>query len=244
MAEHPNRKVASNVIALGAAAVIAVYTTGYFRTKPAADRLAQRAERRPVAATSEHGSPPTAAIPQAAPSPAARVTPTATVAPPTRVSQPRVSKVPVVSAPSEPAPAQTTTIAPATPSPTATIETAPPEASAGAPTADPLVPATSEPKPELPVVAAAPQPQYKDGTYLGWGYSRHGDIQAAVVIEAGRIASATIAQCRTRYPCSVIDALPPQVAVRQSPEIDYVTGATQSTDAFYYAVVEALSKAR
>ena len=38
--------------------------------------------------------------------------------------------------------------------------------------------------------------------------------------------------------------LPPQVVTRQSPETDYVSGATQSTNAFYYAVVEALSKAK
>jgi uncharacterized protein with FMN-binding domain len=65
-----------------------------------------------------------------------------------------------------------------------------------------------------------------------------------VVIEGGRIESATIAQCRTRYSCSVIDKLPPEVAQRQSPEVDYVSGATQSANAFYYAVVDALSKAK
>jgi uncharacterized protein with FMN-binding domain len=42
----------------------------------------------------------------------------------------------------------------------------------------------------------------------------------------------------------VIEKLPPQVAARQSPEVDYVSGATQSADAFYYAVVQALSKAK
>ena len=64
------------------------------------------------------------------------------------------------------------------------------------------------------------------------------------MIEDGRIASATIAQCLTRYSCDVIAKLPPQVAQRQSPDVDYVSGATQSTDAFYYAVVEALYKAK
>jgi uncharacterized protein with FMN-binding domain len=95
-----------------------------------------------------------------------------------------------------------------------------------------------------PAPAAPSRPRYKDGTYTGWGTSRHGDIQAFVVIENGRIASATIAQCLTRYSCSWIAALPPQVAARQSPEVDYVSGATQSTNAFYYAVVDALAKAR
>jgi uncharacterized protein with FMN-binding domain len=99
--------------------------------------------------------------------------------------------------------------------------------------------------PSAPLAPPAPaKPIYKDGTYYGWGTSRHGDIQAAVVIQDGRIATATIAQCLTRYSCSVIAKLPPQVAERQSPETDYVSGATQSTNAFYYAVVEALSKAK
>ena len=86
--------------------------------------------------------------------------------------------------------------------------------------------------------------EYRDGTYLGWGSCRHGDIQASVVIEGGRIASAAIAQCRTRYSCSWIDMLPGQVVSRQSTNVDYVSGATQSTDAFADAVAEALSKAK
>jgi uncharacterized protein with FMN-binding domain len=42
----------------------------------------------------------------------------------------------------------------------------------------------------------------------------------------------------------VIETLPPQVARRQSADVDYVSGATQSADAFYEAVVAALSKAK
>jgi uncharacterized protein with FMN-binding domain len=64
-----------------------------------------------------------------------------------------------------------------------------------------------------------------------------------VVIRGGRIQSAVISQCRIRYSCSVIKELPPQVAQRQNPEVDYVSGATESTDAFYYALVEALATA-
>ena len=84
----------------------------------------------------------------------------------------------------------------------------------------------------------------KDGTFLGWGYSRHGDIQASVEVRNGRIVSAQIAQCNTRYSCDVIDKLPPEVAARQSADVDYVSGATESANAFYDAVVDALSKAR
>jgi uncharacterized protein with FMN-binding domain len=84
----------------------------------------------------------------------------------------------------------------------------------------------------------------KDGTYLRWGSCRHGDIQAQVVVAAGRIASASINQCWTRYPCSWISMLPGQVVARQSQNVDYVSGATESTNAFYDAIVEALAKAK
>jgi len=64
-----------------------------------------------------------------------------------------------------------------------------------------------------------------------------------VIIEGGRIQGATIIQCNTRYSCDVIDMLPPQVAARQSADVDYVSRATESANAFYYAVDEALTKA-
>ena len=74
--------------------------------------------------------------------------------------------------------------------------------------APPAEPAAVVPAPAPPAPPAPAKPIYKDGTYYGWGTSRHGDIQAAVVIQDGRIASATIAQCFTRYSCSVIAKLP------------------------------------
>ena len=97
-----------------------------------------------------------------------------------------------------------------------------------------------------PTPAPPPPPasQYKDGAYTGWGSSRHGDIEATVVFENGKIASARISQCLTRYSCSVIARLIPQVAERQGPDIDTVSGATESANAFYYAVVQAIVKAK
>ena len=112
---------------------------------------------------------------------------------------------------------------------------------------------TSEPAPAAPVnvaIDSSAQPAekavaaLKDGTYRGWGTSRHGDIEAAVEIRNGRISAAYITQCLTRYSCSWISHLPGQVVARQSPEVDYVSGATQSTNAFYYAIVQALAKAK
>jgi uncharacterized protein with FMN-binding domain len=91
---------------------------------------------------------------------------------------------------------------------------------------------------------AEPKEHWKDGAYTGWGFSRHGNIEATVAIANGRIQTAAISQCRTRYSCGVIEPLPGQVVERQSPDIDYVSGATQSADAFYEAVVAALQKAK
>jgi len=121
--------------------------------------------------------------------------------------------------------------------PTASLPVQQGERSA-APVAPPATPAPAAP------AAPAAISGWKDGKYLGWGYSRHGDIQAQVVIENGRIAYAVIAKCLTRYSCSIIEHLQKQVALRQGPEVDYVAGATESADAFYGAVVEALKQAR
>ncbi len=138
-----------------------------------------------------------------------------------------------------PAPVATPAPAPVTPAP---VAVAPVPAPAPAPVVATITPAPAPAPPPQP--AAPPAPKWKDGKYTGWGTSRHGDIQAFVVIEGGRIASAGIEQCLTRYSCSVIGRIIPQVAQRQSPETDYVSGATQSTNAFYYGVIEALNKAK
>ena len=80
----------------------------------------------------------------------------------------------------------------------------------------------------------------KDGTYSGWGYSRHGDIQAAVVVQDGRVVSAEITQCLTRYSCDVIDMLPAQVISRQNAFVDLISGATESANAYSNAIFRAL----
>ena len=104
--------------------------------------------------------------------------------------------------------------------------------------------APAAPSPARSGAQATPKERLKDGMYTGWGFSPHGNIEAAVRIEGGRIVSAIISQCRTRYSCGVIELLPGQVVTRQSPDVDYVSGATQSADAFYEAVLAALQKAK
>jgi uncharacterized protein with FMN-binding domain len=234
-----HKKVSNGLVALSSAAVLAVYTAGYIRTKSAADRFALQAEARrpaiPAPATTGPSVPLT--------TPQTRTTapaPDPTIAPQTD-KPPRLTRSSNATHPS----AEKTKVV-ARRSPTRSTEKSSPIA-ANAPAASVELPAAileQTAAMPVPIVPEAPKSQYKDGTYFGWGTSRHGDIQAQVVIENGRIAAATIAQCLTRYSCSVIAKLPPQVAERQSPETDYVSGATQSTNAFYYAVVEALSKAK
>ena len=220
-----NKRVANSLLALSSAAVLAVYAAGYTRTRAAADRFATLSvARRPV---SPQTFRPMAYTTQTVEK---RIASTEEAfrkadAPVARKKSP-VTRIPKPGSPRLHAGDLKAPTAPAT------VE-------ASAPLPEPVVEAPAPPPPPPP-----PAPKYKDGTYYGWGTSRHGDIQAAVVIEEGRIASATIAQCLTRYSCNVIGILPPQVAQRQSPEVDYVSGATQSTNAFYYAVVEALGKAK
>jgi hypothetical protein len=84
---------------------------------------------------------------------------------------------------------------------------------------------------------------WRDGTYTGWGQSYHGDIEAEVVIEGGRIVRSGIATCGTRYPCDVIWSIIFQPVVRQSADVDRVSRATESADAYYYGLLDALKQA-
>ena len=215
-----NKKVANGLVAVSCAAVMAVYTAGYVRTRSAANQFeVQAAERRPAVQVAQE-----------------RTTAGVELQPANPPSVVSTSPVPVPEAAPE-----SSVIASAESAPiAATVEQDVPSAE---PTPDPPQAAPVE----VPVAEAAPAPpapKWKDGTYTGWGTSRHGDIQAEVVIEGGRIVSASFAQCLTRYPCSVIDMLPAQVTQRQSADVDYVSRATESADAFYFGLVEALNKAK
>ncbi|MEO8484208.1 MAG: FMN-binding protein [Acidobacteriota bacterium] len=262
-------RVTNGLVALGSASVFAIYAIGYTRTKAASERFADDAtpRRRPAPVPAE-APPPTMSLPplaETAPpaavgrsaaadspvdarsttdsAPALRATPSPVV--PARES----SAAPVAKTTSSPMVAENTgasALGASTGSPTAAAPAA--AAPAVETSVAPVAAATATPTPSALAAAAtvgAPvKVALKDGSYTGWGTCRHGDIQATVVIASGRILSATISQCWTRYPCSWISPLPPQVAQRQSAEVDYVTGATQSTNAFYDAVMDALAKAK
>lgn len=230
-----NKKVTNRLVAASCAAVLAVYTAGYARTQSAANRLAaQVAERRAAVPAPERVTIHVPELQKASPVPARFLTPAAPV--PDRVRH--TTDLPRKEVQRTEAAATDVPGSVAEP-----VSIDPPEPLIAV--AQVAAPAIAPPPVVSAAVAPAPaKPVWKDGTYTGWGYSRHGNIEAAVVIEGGRIASASISQCRTRYSCNVIDKLIPQVAQRQSPDVDYVSGATQSADAFYGAVVEALSKAK
>jgi len=259
-----NKKVANTLVAISAAAVLAVYAAGYERTESAAEKLdAQSTERRPANPQGRGERPVNNEPASAGAGDVSTSSPTADV----RTRRALTAPAPL-SSPDRPAaiePAQTKTSASALaapPAPTQIAESiAPTEYKPETPTAPaPAIPAvvpapvptpTSQavsvlvpPAPQMPAPPAAAAPKWKDGTYTGWGTCRHGDIQAEVIIDQGRITSARIAGCFTRYSCNVIGRLPPEVIQRQSAEVDYVSGATQSADAFYYAVTDALNHAK
>jgi len=220
----PTQRISNGLITLSSAAIVAVYAAGYHRTSPAAHRFDSQIPQQRTSAT----------IAIATPLPAAN--PDATAAPPVSSSAaPAIKKnTKKPSAPSRKA-------APSGASDSAGSSSAPsPASTTNAPT-------------ETAVPPAAPAKNvYKDGVYLGWGSCRHGDIEASVTIQDGKIALVAISQCLTRYSCGWIAPkipgaglpdLPSQVVERQGPKVDYVSGATESSYAFADAVVAALSKA-
>ncbi|MCC7105742.1 MAG: FMN-binding protein [Chloroflexi bacterium] len=140
------------------------------------------------------------------------------------------------------------------PAPSVAFNRSPSTVPASPPTVSPASPSTSVPgsapggpsgsTSSAPSSSASTGAAYRDGTYTGSGTSRRGGFTVAVTIQGGRIANVALTQVTTQYPASRIAALPGQVVARQSAQVDRVSGATYSTQAFQQAVGQALSKAR
>ena len=120
-------------------------------------------------------------------------------------------------------------------------------ADAGIPTASAADP-NSTPQPAATQTATAtttPSPPivspYRDGTYSGTGTSRRGHV--TVTVAGGKISNVSITSVTTQYPVSRISTLPGQVVSRQSAQVDNVSGATYSAQAFRLAVQAALAAA-
>jgi uncharacterized protein with FMN-binding domain len=117
-----------------------------------------------------------------------------------------------------------------------------PAAVAAAPAA-PAPAATPTRAPQLQTGTGRSPSAYKDGTYTGTGSSRRGDVWVSVDVQGGRIAQVTITRSTLQYPLRDIAGLPAEVVQRQSAQVDIVSRATYSSQAFRTAVSQALSKA-
>jgi len=248
------KRISGSLVTLSSAAIFAVYAAGYEQTKAAADRIAEQSNERMtgvgvaapfVEPTVLNSTLSTSLAPTASAGSGAASTERS----PLHVTS---ASAAVTNEPAAPQPAEDALAPSLKPAEAAPVGEAiavvneTPATGLSAAAVPALVPvpvaiAAPPPPPPAPVVR---QSLYRDGTYDGWGTSRHGNLQVAVVIQDGRIASAAIVQCLTRYPCSWIAQLPGQIDNRQSPTVDYVSGATQSVNAYYGAVVEALAKAK
>lgn len=238
--------------------MLAVYTAGYLRTQSAAQRFAgdaggRRTRVQPETSAAEKVSPPA----EVAHSPAAKdppplpiaaattlmVTPPALEPPaPPVVGLPVPAPAPIAAAAIAPTPPVTVALAADAPASPAAPAIAAPVAATEEIKAPATLTATPAASAATPAVTATPS-KWRDGKFSGWGSCRHGDIQATVEIKDGRILSAVVSKCHTVYSCDVISKVIPQVAERQSPDVDTVSGATQSADAFYWAVFSALADA-
>jgi uncharacterized protein with FMN-binding domain len=246
-------RISNNLVAASCAAVLSVYAAGYWRTRDAARQFeAQAKGRRPVARTERAAiSPKPAVIEPSARAPQPRPEAPATIAPAVVAAATEPSS-PVAASRVTHAPKSTMTASAMTPaarplsSPVAAPETTPASPSAEAGIVVAPVPMTSE---STPVSRSASEPpatpaaRWRDGIYTGHGDSPHGDLDVRVVIRDGRIVEAAIEACNTRYPCELIDPMVRQSVVIQSSNVDYVSHATESSEAYNDGLVEALNKA-
>jgi len=217
------QRISKSLVTLSSTAIVAIYAAGYQRTSLAAHKFDSQGEQRRTVAEATPTQPPPQENPLTPSTPASTSVPA--------ISPAKKSGVRKAAANRKSGSASTNS--------SESPEASPASASgAGANSA---------------AKAAAPaQIQYKDGVFLGWGSCRHGDIEASVQIQDGKIVTATITQCLTRYSCSwisprvpnpVLPDLPREVVERQSAKVDYVSGATESSYAFADAITAALSKA-
>lgn len=209
-----SKKIGTDLVILSSVAILSVYGIGYQRTYASANQVASLDASSIAQASADSGSP----------------TPIATA-----ISQ-------VVARATQTQAERTQAVGSFQPTATSRASTANANATVAA-TPRPFPSATVVPKVVLPTATVAKAGQFRDGAYVGQGFSRHGGVEATIVVTGGKIVSADITDCSTRYPCDAAYPLIPEVVARQAAPIHHVSGATDSSMAYHDAVVKALSQA-
>jgi uncharacterized protein with FMN-binding domain len=216
-------RVSNKLVVLSSAAVLAVYSAGYFRTRAAANQLAERVAKQAAA----RAALVSVSTPPPAPTQSSRV--------------PETSPQPRKKASSR---SSSASVPPGDSDPPATADGSSSERTTRAQPSDSLSNDDQDSARSFSASDYRPGVRLRDGRYQGRGTSPHGDIIADVVIQKGQIVYAGIAECLTRYSCSVIKYLPQEVVERQSVAVDLVSGASESTSAFQDGVAAALARAQ
>jgi uncharacterized protein with FMN-binding domain len=92
--------------------------------------------------------------------------------------------------------------------------------------------------------AVQTQRLYKDGAFKGTGMNRRGYIEVQVTLKSDKITDVEISDFAMHYSERDVVGLPDEVLQKQSAQVDNVSGATYSTEAFQDAVQQALDQAR
>ena len=210
----PGKKIANSLVAMSSAAILAVYSAGYTRTRTAARRLEAQSEARipaPVDVVKPVVQAPASPVPAApksthsvSPKPKPGPTPTEPAAVVERRSlRPWFPRRPIPEVAAVPA--------------------------APAPTPNPPPPPPAPSGKTAPILA---------GARLGTAISRRRSPSKAGASRRRPSRSASHAIPATSSP-----SCRPKYRSDKTPDVDYATGATQSANAFY-AVVDALGKAK
>jgi uncharacterized protein with FMN-binding domain len=85
---------------------------------------------------------------------------------------------------------------------------------------------------------------YKNGTFTGSGMNRRGSMEVAVTLKNDKITDVQISNWGMHYSESDVVGLPDEVLQKQNAQVNNVSGATYSTQAFEDAVQAALSQAQ
>lgn len=93
-------------------------------------------------------------------------------------------------------------------------------------------------------VSSQVKSQYKNGTFEGSGSNRRGSIGVKVTLTNDKITDVEISHFAMHYSEKDVVGLPEEVIQKQSAQVQNVSGATYSTQAFQDAIQDALTQAR